>query len=424
MRAQITVKSIPKFTPRDKPYEVTDKGLVLRVQPSGATIFYAVIRVESRNVRYRIGSAGQFNVNSVGRWVFKPSIHPDTARSILAKKKGEAADGVDPQAERKRKRTEQKEAKSKTVGGFFKLQYNPWLEAERKSGKATAKRIESCFEWLFDKPMVEITPFLIQGWRKKRLEAKRSPHTVNRDTVALKAMLSKAVEWNFLDKNPLAKLKRTKAEDNSRVRYLTPDEETRLLEELDKRESRKRTERTNHNDWRKKRDLPPLPKITESEFTDHLKPIAMLALNTGLRRGELFSLEWRDIDYLHNKLTVRAAATKSAKVRHIPLNLVARDTLKRWQKQTSDMGLIFPGKKGKRLDNISTAWNKLISDAEIIDFTFHDLRHCFATKVLKGGADIVTVSKLLGHSDLKMTLRYTHVTDDALVTAVENLSIT
>jgi integrase len=348
-------------------------------------------------------------------------IHPDVARSVLKEKAGEAAGGKDPQEERKRIRIEQKSAKGKTVGGFFKFHYNPWLEAERKSGKATAKRLKSCFEWLFEKPMVEITPFLIQGWSKKRLKAGLSPHTVNRDTVALKAMLSKAVEWNFLDKSPLAKMKRTKAEDNSRVRYLSPDEEKRLFEALDKREEKKRTERSNHNDWRKKRGLVPLHYILESEFAGHLKPIVMLAINTGLRRGELFNLEWRDIDFLHNKLTVRAAATKSAKVRHIPLNSVARDTLKRWQKQPSDSGLIFPGKEDNRLNNISTAWGTLISDAKIEDFTFHDLRHCFATKVLKCGADIVTVSKLLGHTDLKMTLRYSHVTDETLTAAVEGI---
>lgn len=420
MKGQINVKSIPKFKPKEKPYEVTDNGLVLRVQPSGATTFYAVIRVGSRNVRYRIGRAGQFKTNG-DRWVFKPEIHPDTARSILAKKKGEAADGIDPQAERKRQRAEQKSAKSKTVGGFYELQYEPWLETERKSGKATAKRLKSCFEWLFSKPMQDVTPFIIQSWRKKRLEAGRSPHTVNRDVVALKAMISKAVEWDLLDSNPLSKLKRAKADDNSRVRYLSPDEEQRLFEALAAREKKKRTERNSHNMWRKKRNLAPLPKFTKNQFTDHLMPMVILAINTGLRRGEIFNLEWQDIDFLHNRLTVRAAATKSAKTRHIPLNTMTLKTLRRWQEQTNDTGLVFPGKEGQRLDNISTAWRNVIDDAEIENFTFHDLRHCFATKVLKGGADIVTVSKLLGHSDLKMTLRYSHVTDEALINAVENL---
>jgi integrase len=421
MKAQITVKNIPTFKPQEKPYEVTDNGLVLRVQPSGMATFYAVYRVNGRNSRFRIARAGQFVKKDNGTYSFKPAVHPDVARTVLKEKAGEAATGKDPQAERKHQRAEEKSSKSKTVGGFYTRHYTPWLLIERKSGKATAKRLKTCFEWLFDKPMKDITPFLLQSWCKKKLGVGRSPHTVNRDMVALKAMLSKAVEWDLLDQHPLLKLKRTKAADNSRVRFLLPDEEKRLSDGLALREAKRREERTSYNEWRKQRKLDPLPEIPVNNFTDHLKPVVLLALNTGLRRGELFSLEWRDIDFLHNRLTVRSAATKGGKSRHIPLNPTSRDTLKRWQKQTSMGGLVFPGKEGERLNNISTAWRKLVSDSKIEDFTFHDLRHCFATKVLKGGADIVTVSKLLGHSDLKMTLRYAHVGDEALTKAVEGI---
>lgn len=426
MKEKITVKSIPTFKPGQKPYEVRDtenQGFVFRVQPSGVCTFYAVYRVGGKRQRYRVGHAGQFVDNGKGGFSFKPGIHPDIARSVLREKAGEAAAGKDPQAERKRKRTEQKTAKGKTVGGFFELHYAPWLETERKSGKATKKRLKACFEWLFDKPMKDVNPFLLQRWRKKRLDAGISPHTVNRDTVALKAMLSKAVEWNFLDNNPLSNMKRAKAADNSRVRYLSPDEEKRLFAALDQREADGRAARNRFNEWRRQRHLDPFPDITESNFIDHLKPLVLLALNTGLRRGELFSLEWSDIDFLPNRLTVRAAASKGARTRHIPLNATACGVLKRWQKQSSGTGLVFPGKKGKRLDNISTAWRKLITDAEIEGFTFHDLRHDFATKTLQAGADIVVLSKLLGHSDLKMTLRYSHVTDEALAAAVERLPV-
>jgi integrase len=242
-------------------------------------------------------------------------------------------------------------------------------------------------------------------------------------------MLSKAVEWGFLATNPLANLKRAKTDDNSRVRYLSPDEHKRLFTALDRREAKGRAARQRFNAWRLQRHLDPFPEIAEDEYTDHLKPLVLLALNTGLRRGELFSLEWSDIDFVHRKLTVRAAAAKGAKARHIPLNATSHDVLKRWHKQTSEQettkkkGLVFPNAEGNRLDNISTSWRKLITDAKVEDFTFHDLRHHFATMALKAGADIVTLSKLLGHSDLKMTLRYSHVTDDALVAAVRNIDL-
>jgi integrase len=199
------------------------------------------------------------------------------------------------------------------------------------------------------------------------------------------------------------------------VRYLSPDEGRRLLAALDQREA---DGRSGHlNKWRRH----PFPKVIKGEFIDNLKPLVLLALNTGLRRGELFSLDWSDIDFLQKQLTVRAASSKGARPRYIPLNTTARNIFKLWQKQTSATGLVFPGRKGNRLNNISNEWRSLITSAKIEDFTFHDLRHDFATKTLKAGADIVTVSKLLGHSDLKMTLRYSHVTDEALSAAVNRL---
>ncbi|MFC1779510.1 tyrosine-type recombinase/integrase [Thermodesulfobacteriota bacterium] len=416
MPEKLTPTKVLKLTPRVKRFDIFDteqKGFGVRVFPSGRKSYFYIYHQAGRKRRYTIGDASKLKLQQ--------------ARDIIIIKAGEVASGDDPGAIRKAKRAEAKTAKGKTVGGFFELHYAPWLESERKSGEATKKRLERCFEWLFAKPMTEVSPFLIQGWRKKRLEAGRSPHTVNRDTVAFKAMLSKAVEWGFLATHPLANLKRTKADDNSRVRYLSPDEVKRLLTALDKREANGREARQRFNEWRQQRHLALYPEIFEEEFIDHLKPLVFLALNTGLRRGELFNLEWTDIDFIHHRLTVRAAAAKGAKTRHIPLNATARDVLNRWHNQTSEQettkknGLVFPGSEGKRLDNISTSWRKLITDAKIEDFTFHDLRHDFATKTLKAGADIVTVSKLLGHSDLKMTLRYSHVTDETLTAAVERL---
>lgn len=423
MKAKITVKSIPDFEPQEKPYEVTDNGLVLRVQPSGAATFYAVYRIDGKSRRFRIGSAGRFVLNGTGKHTWKADLHPEVARTVLKEKLGEAARGVDPQAERQKKRQAEKSAKFQTVGGFLDHHYAPFLVTERKSGKATEARIRSCFGWLLQKPMRDITPFLLQSWRKKQLEGGKAPSSVNRDLTALKALLSKAVELGFIDHHPLAKLKPAKGADNARVRYLSPDEERRLFAAIDAREAEGREARKRFNLWRKQRHLPTFPEIQKDQFIDHLTPIVLLALNTGLRRGEIFNLEWRDIDFLHHRLTVRAASAKGAKTRHIPLNRTALDVLKRWRKQTTGDGLIFPSEKGERLDNISTSWGNLVAAADLEDFTFHDLRHDFATRTLRAGADIVTVSKLLGHSDLKMTMRYAHVNDETLTSAVERLRI-
>lgn len=419
MKAKINATLLAKITPHDTRFDVFDteqKGFGLRVFPSGRKSYFYVYHADGRKRRYMIGDADTVKLQQ--------------ARDIVTIKAGEVAGGVDPGAVRKKKRAEQKAAKTKTVGGFYKHEYVPFLEAERKSGKLIERRIKACFEWLFDKPMSEVTPLLMQSWRKKQLAAGKSAITANRDAADLKAMLSKAVEWGFLDTHPLTKLKPAKTEDNSRVRFLAPDEEARLFAAMDKREVDARSARVRFNEWLTKRHREPLPLIPDGVYVDHLMPMVLLALHTGLRRGEQFSLEWRDIDFLHNLLTVRAAAAKGAKTRHVPLNAAARDVLQRWQKQQKKAtgqkeltGFVFPGKAGNRLDNISSSWEKLVTDAKLDDFTFHDLRHTFATRALQKGADIVTLSRLLGHSSLKMTLRYAHTSDAELRAAVDRLNV-
>lgn len=425
MKAEITVKSIPTYTPRDKPYEIVDtkvSGLILRIQPTGTATFYYCYKAEGRNRRFKIGPGGKFITSGGGKTIFETGIHPDVARNTAKKKAGEVASGIDPQEERQQRRKEQVAAKAKSLAGFLDIHYASFLATERRSGSKTEKRIRSLFSWLLDTPMDTITPLQIQSWRKKQLEGGKSPVTVNRDLADLKSMLSKAVELGVITEHPLAKLKPVKTDDNSRVRYLSPDEERRLFEALDKRESEAREARRRFNEWRRQRRLDPLPEITEQEFSDHLKPLIILALNVGLRRGELFKLEWQDIDFAHNILTVRAAAAKGGKPRHIPLNPIALQTLKQWKKQGSGSSLVFPGKNGERLDNIASSWRSVITESKIKDFHFHDCRHDFATKILRSGTDIVVLSKLMGHATLKMTLRYAHVSDTSLVTAVDRLA--
>lgn len=108
--------------------------------------------------------------------------------------------------------------------------------------------------------------------------------------------------------------------------------------------------------------------------------------------------------------------------RHLPLNAEALDTLKRWKKQSKATGLVFPSPKtGGRMDNINSSWEELCELAEVADFRFHDLRHSFASRLVMAGVDLNTVRELLGHSDIRMTLRYAHLAPDKLAEAVAKL---
>jgi len=104
------------------------------------------------------------------------------------------------------------------------------------------------------------------------------------------------------------------------------------------------------------------------------------------------------------------------------MNLTVRTMLQNLKRKSE---FVFPSPKtGGRLDNIKRSFRRAVNEAEIKDFRFHDLRHTAATRMADAGADAFTLMKILGHSDIRMTSRYTHATDTALRRAVENLDET
>jgi integrase len=215
-------------------------------------------------------------------------------------------------------------------------------------------------------------------------------------------------------------VKQLKIDSNAKNRYLSPEESLSLREALENRELKHRVQRERFNQWRSERGYDAYPGF--GVFTDHLKPMVLLALNTGMRQGELFNLKWEDVNFAGRILTVVGAMAKSGKTRHIPLNDEALLVLCCWYKQRKESELVFPNANGGRLDNISTSWENIIKAAQIKNFRFHDLRHDFASKLVMAGVDLNTVRELLGHSDIKMTLRYAHLAPEKLAAAVAKLN--
>jgi integrase len=171
------------------------------------------------------------------------------------------------------------------------------------------------------------------------------PRSINRDIQRLQSVLSRAVEWGVLDKHPLAGLKPLKADKTGRVRFLTREEETSLRQALIEREERQREARERFNEWRAVRGREALPK-REGEFLDHLRPMVLVALNTGLRRGELLSLRWADVNLSAKLLTVVAASAKSGHSRRIPLNAEAVSVFATWKERQQDTdGLGVPRRR-------------------------------------------------------------------------------
>lgn len=402
MKATINTSLLPKLTPRSKPYEVRDDkltGFLVRVNISGKLMYMCEY---ARGKRVTIGKAG----------VLTPTQARDRAHIIL----GDAAKGVDPKAGASKKG-------GITVQDFIMNHYQPWAIEHRKVGAKSVKHIERCFikKTFGQKPLTELTPSMIDQWRTQRLKAGKSTETVNRDIATFKAAISKAVLWGLIDKHPLEKLKLLKSDRSSKIRYLTTDEETKLRKFLIQRDNKFKEGRANANKWRKKREYELLPDLSGITYTDHMHPMILLSMNTGLRRGELFSLLWSNVNLERGTLTIEGSYAKSGKTRHIPLNSEAITVLKLWQGQTSNSGLVFCNNNGVRFGSIKTSWRTIVNGAKIKNFRWHDLRHHFASRLVMAGVDLNTVRELLGHGDMLMTLRYAHLAPEHKALAVEKL---
>ena len=164
-------------------------------------------------------------------------------------------------------------------------------------------------------------------------------------------------------------------------------------------------------------------------------------MNTGLRKGELLSLRWENVDLLNNFLTITGSKAKSGKARHVPLNQTAKSTFEKWladvQQHSAENdynekaignnnvakanGYVFEGENGNHLLDFKKAWGNLLDEASISNFRFHDLRHHFASKLVMAGVDLNTVRELLGHGSLDMTLRYAHLAPEHKAAAVNLL---
>lgn len=416
MKKKITQQNIKLLHPSRKTFEVFDtelRGFVLRVYPSGVISYYFTYRnVSGRKARIFLGKHG--------------TISPAQARAAAERYAGSVALGGDPATAKKQERAEAKrrsaeKALQRSFRQFVESDYRAWCFAHKKRASESVERLLVKFRAFHDVALEDFTLLEVERWRVGRLKDGIAPATVNRDLAELKAMFTRAVEWGYLKVHPLRHLKMMKA-DNARIRHLSDDEEERLRRALLARDERIKQGRVRANEWRSQRGYQALLDLSNSGFADHMTPMVLLSLNTGLRKGEIFTLRWSDVNISASTLTVRADKSKSGKRRHVPLNREAVSVLEAWRAQNPSDELVFPSPvTGEVLNNVQKAWSAVLSDAEVEDFHWHDLRHTFASKLAMRGVDLNTIRDLLGHADIKMTLRYAHLAPEHAQTAVELL---
>lgn len=388
MKAHINNSLIAQIKVRPQTYDIRDTkltGFVLRVNSSGKLVY---------RCNYERG-----------KWITIGKV--DLLSPVQAREK--ALILMAQNAQGTLETAKPPKIKNPTLADFINNDYSSWLLNAKKGGRKSVDLMKIHFKDFMNLQLNDIKPALLEKWRitaKKINTNKPKAHaTINRDIGRLKSALSKAVEWEIIDKNPLAKLKALKIDILSVTRYLSEDEEQRLRIELFSR-NKKLLVKQNDN---------------VNTFGDYLMPMVLISINTGLRQGELFDLTWTDLDFNNATLTVRGHQSKSGKTRHIPLNYEALNSLLEWKKQSKQTKLVFEGKNGQRFTSIKKSWQNLLKKAHINNFRWHDLRHDFASKLTMAGVDLNTIRELLGHADLTMTLRYAHLSPEHKANAVAKL---
>ena len=260
--------------------------------------------------------------------------------------------------------------------------------------KRSWKRDELCLRHLiaFFKEglkLTDIKPQDVDDYKASRLNDV-SPATVNRELEVLRHLFHLADRWNkFFGKNPVSRAGLLTL-NNRKERILELEEEKRLLASCD----------------------------------SFLRNIIITALHTGMRKGEIISLKWENVDLENNLITIDQTNAKSKKTRRVPVNSIMRKILLEQRLKSAGSEYVFQSSKGTpyfRQDSLNRAFMLALSKAGIKGLRFHDLRHTAATRMIESGASIVAIKEILGHSSLDMTMRYAHP-NESLRSALEGLS--
>ena len=216
---------------------------------------------------------------------------------------------------------------------------------------------------------------------------------MNRELAVLSKVFTLAVREGVVASNPCSVVERLYV-SNNRIRYLSTEEEDRLLAVL-------------------------------TDEREHLWPMVLVDIYTGLRRGELLSLRKDELDFNFNVIQLRRTKSRRGHVivgRTIPMESIVKDVLwSQCQRHEGEYVFINP-KTDKPYTDIKKGIAKACQKAKLEDFTFHYLRHTFGTRLAEQNVDVVRIKELMGHQSIETTMRYMHATDRGKREAVAMLS--
>ena len=287
-----------------------------------------------------------------------------------------------------------------TFGKFFSETYFPIQKANKNRGSYEAE--DALFKlWINpvigNLPFNKISHFSLEKLKKKMLDAGKAPRTVKYAFDVINQTWNLARRTSVISEDSPTKNIKLPKFDNRRIRFLTHEEVGKLFENLSVR-------------------------------SQQLHDIALLSLHTGMRAGEIFSLTWGHIDLDRGHITIVDPKATQSRTAFMTRQIKAMFK-KLYGNGKNKNDLIFKDRNGKRIVEVSQSFDRAVKDLKLNEsvtdwrqkLVFHSLRHSYASFLVEAGTDLYTVSKLIGHSTLKMTERYSHLGQNTLQNAVKNL---
>ena len=313
--------------------------------------------------------------------------------------------GTKKQAEQVHKRVE-----AEIVGGKWDLRKSEnirfcdlikeYLEyAMASKAKSTYKvdryRINAHLEPYFgDIPVREISIQMVDKYKAMRVKDGASPCTINNELANLSHIFKMAIRWSYVEKNPVSQVDKMKLVKNP-PRFLSQEEIGRLID------------------------------FAEGS---HIQPVIITAIHTGMRKSELLNLQWSDIDFDQQTITVQSKDdwhTKNYKARVLKLTPFLEKTLRHHRDTQKSRGYkseyVFTY-QGRRIKwGMDVGFNNIVKKAGLGNVTLHTLRHTFASQLVMVGVPLRYVQELMGHQSFQTTLQYAHLSEEHVKSQVLRL---
>lgn len=274
------------------------------------------------------------------------------------------------------------------------IQFNTLLDKYLNWAKDHHKRPERDFaaakpllSFFGGKLISNLNLWMVDKYKSQRKAEGKKPETINKELGLLRRMFNLAIEWKTIVHNPIQGIKLLKV-PKFIPRVIKEEEFQRLYHAA----------------------------------SPHFKPILLCGYLTGMRKGEIEKLPWKDVNFEDSSIYVNE--TKNNESRIIPISDTLKDTLLEL-KEHSKSDFVFTTHEGNPYSSNTAwkrAWNTALKKSGIGKCRFHDLRHTFCSNLIVGEKeDFATVMELTGHKDIRMLKRYSHTREEAKKAAIEKL---